>query len=835
MSIKKLMCIFVVAFIVTPLLAISKIAIDSFKEVQILNTIQNMQTAAIFQQQRVAEVFNKKVEDIRNLVEELQISDKPEYLSEDQIRYIHNSFVTRCNNGDYTYGMRLYDKNNNIVTSVENESLGIRDKISIDISTLKDVVITDIFYSESFNSFPYFYIIVPFFSQQGDYVGSISQTVGLGQFQEMLSNVNVFKTETESIIDDANIRVVSDNLSLTRGHVEQEFAQNFAKATSKNINSGTFRYKVGKDNFYCSYQSLKSYGWYYILNINENEIFLPINNIYREMFVVITIVVGFIIIIVMSMSSTLFKKLDNLILKIDAVNNGSYDFKFDAWSCDEIQKIIVSFNNLVSSVIKNKKRADKMLGDALAYKKAIEFASEIVFEADISNNKILSCSSDFISFDTMTYDEFWDNIVKEHVHKINWDEAKRIFSRDNIEYLYWEDIKSISKDCLYQQKVGEPYQWVSLNSITFCTEGRDMLKTIFYIQNINERKEKEISAIEQSKIDCLSNLYNKKFTQEMINDYIYTSVGEKKSAFVIMDIDNFKNINDTLGHIVGDNVITDVSSRIKRQFRGYDIIGRIGGDEFVVFMRDIGNTDLLGNIIENVIKALSFDIEIDGKSVSVSASAGVAVYPDNGKSYNELYRNADKALYKAKEGGKNRFCFYIDDKQNRTNKFLIDNLSDKLLVEFIRRFRKEQNKDNKKIIAEKLLQYIGKQHNVSRIYNVIVDDSQKNFHTTLEWCNNGIPHHMLGDVKRPLDIIEDYRDYFNEDCIFSCRDVRQLDSSYYNRLTNDGVIAVLQYAVIEDGKIKFCVGFDDCREKRYWSDEAVRCLYLIKEISEECF
>ncbi|MEG1994670.1 MAG: cache domain-containing protein, partial [Oscillospiraceae bacterium] len=281
MNIKKLMCIVVAVFIIAPLLAISKIAIDNFEQVQVLNTIQNMQTAALFQQQRVAEVFNKKIEDIRNLVEELSISENPDSLSEGEINYIHNSFVARCNNGDYTYGMRLYDKDNNIITAFENEALGISDKINFDVSSLKDVHITDIYFSQSFNSIPYFYIVVPFFSQQGNYIGAISQTIGLGQFEEMLSNVNVFKTETESIIDDANIRVVTDNKALESSEVGKEFAEGFAKERRENIDHGTYRYSVGDEHYYCSYQSLRSYGWYYVLNISEEEIYLPINNIYR--------------------------------------------------------------------------------------------------------------------------------------------------------------------------------------------------------------------------------------------------------------------------------------------------------------------------------------------------------------------------------------------------------------------------------------------------------------------------------------------------------------------------------------------------------------------------
>ena len=129
---------------------------------------------------------------------------------------------------------------------------------------------------------------------------------------------------------------------------------------------------------------------------------------------------------------------------------------------------------------------------------------------------------------------------------------------------------------------------------------------------------------------------------------------------MIIDIDNFKNVNDVLGHDWGDNVIKDIASKISSLLGDGDIAGRIGGDEFMAFI----SGDNVRERIDGLCKALcdriryTYSDEKLGREVSISSSIGVAVAPDYGKNFKELYTSADIAMYISKTGGKDRFTVY---------------------------------------------------------------------------------------------------------------------------------------------------------------------------------
>ena len=157
--------------------------------------------------------------------------------------------------------------------------------------------------------------------------------------------------------------------------------------------------------------------------------------------------------------------------------------------------------------------------------------------------------------------------------------------------------------------------------------------------------------------DGLTGIYNKKNTEEKINRLFK---GEREMvrnsknchAFVIIDVDNFKHINDTYGHAVGDSVLKEFGKLLRSYFRDNDIIGRIGGDEFVILMQDIG--DVTG--AEERAKLLCTEVNnhsFPGYPEKLSVSIGMAVSPECGTSYMELYKCADHALYEIKHSGKN--------------------------------------------------------------------------------------------------------------------------------------------------------------------------------------
>ena len=163
-------------------------------------------------------------------------------------------------------------------------------------------------------------------------------------------------------------------------------------------------------------------------------------------------------------------------------------------------------------------------------------------------------------------------------------------------------------------------------------------------------------------MDLLTELTNKAATERMIADYIDSNPNGHGVLF-ILDIDNFKKVNDTMGHAFGDTLLKTLGKEIRTEFRVTDIVGRTGGDEFMIFLKDI-NDDLIVEREANRITRFFHDFKAGGDYVKYSATAsiGCAIYPNDGATFKDLYVSADQALYRAKKRGKNQLVFYDEDK-----------------------------------------------------------------------------------------------------------------------------------------------------------------------------
>lgn len=170
-------------------------------------------------------------------------------------------------------------------------------------------------------------------------------------------------------------------------------------------------------------------------------------------------------------------------------------------------------------------------------------------------------------------------------------------------------------------------------------------------------KEQNEKLKNEADTDLLTELNNKIATERKIKEYMRNNP-KKQSLMFVMDVDNFKKINDTRGHAFGDEVLRELGMRLQSMFRVTDIIGRVGGDEFIIFLKDIKDVETAereGGKLEQFFR--QFEV---GQYVkySVTASIGAALFPGEGKSFEELYKAADKALYVSKKQGKNRLTFY---------------------------------------------------------------------------------------------------------------------------------------------------------------------------------
>ena len=171
---------------------------------------------------------------------------------------------------------------------------------------------------------------------------------------------------------------------------------------------------------------------------------------------------------------------------------------------------------------------------------------------------------------------------------------------------------------------------------------------------VTNRTEKEKLVI-TAHTDALTGLFNKDYTQQAIDSYLNGSEGN--NCFLIMDVDNFKHVNDTYGHAAGDAVLRTLGHLYYDSFRKGDIVGRIGGDEFVILMKDVNET-IVSDKLEFLLREVRRMRVDEIKDEQISISIGACMAPENGTSFMELYRKADSALYETKKTTKNGFTIY---------------------------------------------------------------------------------------------------------------------------------------------------------------------------------
>jgi diguanylate cyclase (GGDEF)-like protein len=170
----------------------------------------------------------------------------------------------------------------------------------------------------------------------------------------------------------------------------------------------------------------------------------------------------------------------------------------------------------------------------------------------------------------------------------------------------------------------------------------------------------------QASFDDLTHLPNRRlFMTSLQSEIAKTRRNETMLGLIFIDIDHFKEVNDTLGHHIGDELLTLTAARFKNCVRESDIIARIGGDEFTVIIPDIHNISHIDAVANKIINILHPPFELAGRQVFISASAGIAVYPNDSTSMEDLLKFADQSMYSAKSSGKNRFHYFTTEMQEK--------------------------------------------------------------------------------------------------------------------------------------------------------------------------
>ncbi len=213
-------------------------------------------------------------------------------------------------------------------------------------------------------------------------------------------------------------------------------------------------------------------------------------------------------------------------------------------------------------------------------------------------------------------------------------------------------------ELMNQRKDGHTY-WVRARISPVCNDDGAVSHFLAIEEDITERKAQEHQIRHQANYDGLTELPNRFLAMDRMSQAINAAIRHDQTVVLMfIDLDDFKQINDSYGHDVGDQVITLAASRIRETVRQTDTVARYGGDEFLVILTSIDTADDASRVAEKVLTSLAKPYQVDEHQVSLNASIGMAVFPDDGQDPYELLRNADAAMFGAKDEGGNRYEFH---------------------------------------------------------------------------------------------------------------------------------------------------------------------------------
>ncbi|MGI6151033.1 MAG: diguanylate cyclase domain-containing protein [Christensenellales bacterium] len=291
--------------------------------------------------------------------------------------------------------------------------------------------------------------------------------------------------------------------------------------------------------------------------------------------------------------------------------------------------------------------------------------------------RLMTLNSDVLVFElnfsdrTIEADESFESLLGQNPDPDNSFTIDRIHPDDRPEFQRLlreaaDSPESVTGELRLLDKSNK-YAWFSLLLSSFPDRQGNAVRVIGKLTDIDREKREKALLELRAKTDMMTGLFNKSVTERMISLSLFEHP-HQTDALLILDVDNLKIINDTLGHAEGDKAIRKVAETLKTHFRSTDIIGRVGGDEFIAFLRNIGSESKLRNSLSSLIQKLSRIRLGETHTVQLNASIGAVVSTEE-DSFESLYKKADKAMYYVKRHGKNDYAFYSPEMEHVNYRF----------------------------------------------------------------------------------------------------------------------------------------------------------------------
>ncbi len=667
MNIKVKSIIFAVFLATTPVLITMNIYITKFSERSIELIKENVIIAAKDQSTHLEDFFDQRLINL-NVISNMPIThdflddfnnnilDKSEEMKFRR-KIIFDILNLRQREQPYLVKTSLISKDNTIIASSDGNSVGnkaVFDKNDIIKFNNKEIVITDIIENEKFNNGEKSAIIaIPVFFED-EYQGIIESVINMQYFEKVVNEVHFFNTGKIIVMDSKGTvaATISDYLDENIYNIDKPntLEEEWRNIDFKNNSSGLIEYSIDEIEKIGYFYKIPNSNWVVLSGVEWSEFKDHLNESINIMFlisIIISTVVSITYILIINFFS---KPIYGLLNSIREIKKGNYKSRFIYNIKDEFGEISQAFNELMDEILKNKMQL-KLSEES--YRVIMEQTDDIIFQWDINN-------------DIISYSDNWN-------HKFNYKLNLQGKDFRTLNIIYEEDrekfnsiiaeIKNTNeyRECevrLRKNYNGE-YIWCKVRINLILDDNNKPIKAIGLITDIDNEKRENEKLIFKAERDSLTEIYNKITAQNMIEEYINKSKKDDRHALFIIDIDDFKSINDNLGHLTGDSVLKDISIKITEIFNENSIIGRIGGDEFIVFLKSIQSDEFVCEKANELVSGFRENYTGEDGIYKVSGSIGIAMYPKDGMNFEQLFLSADKALYFAKKQGKD--TYYISN------------------------------------------------------------------------------------------------------------------------------------------------------------------------------
>lgn len=382
--------------------------------------------------------------------------------------------------------------------------------------------------------------------------------------------------------------------------------------------------------------------------------------------------------------------------------------------------------------------------------------------------------------------------------------------------------------------------WHELRGTVICDPKGKPLQSVGVMNNIEERKQQLQIWKNRAERDPLTGLYNKTSANASICNYLQNDGAGRTHALMIIDLDNFKGVNDTYGHPFGDLVLTEFSHRLSSFFRSSDLIGRVGGDEFTVFLKDVASVE---NILEKTkllcrtMTAAPIGIQ---ERYQVSLSVGISIYPEDGNSFETLFRRADLALYTAKDKGKNRFERFEPWMEHQAVRQRAEDMARmsqpseeqngyQLLKGVIELCGRWEEPDQ---TIYSVLRLLGNDFMVSRAFLILEQPQRELYEWHQEDETDRTATHLLSlDDAAQQEYIARFDPVSHRFCLNNIESLRGSSPYLYQYLQRHRVQATLQ-SEVHWGACQGIIGVDDCKAPRAWSKGQEETISVIAKLLE---